>query len=353
MNKKFFAKAAAVVAVLGLATTATPAFAGDAIAGKGSSFANNALQYCLSHYDPATGDTVTYTSTGSGTGRTEFAAGNVDWAASDGTYAATDKQPAAYQNIPLFGGPVVFAYNKNSGIPAGLKLTSKVVSGILKGTITKWNAPEIVAINKGAKLPAKTISVFYRTSGSGTTENLTNYLMQTSGDTWIKSKDLQAAAGGTLAPTALAKATSSVIADKVESTKYAFGYFDLSDAVSAKVAIASLKNEFGNFVAPTAKAGATFLAGQSAVLDTTKPYLDGTLAIDFKKQIKGAYQLTIVTYGLAPKDGTTSKATAVEGWFKNVVSSCLPSNAAKLGYVALPSGLKATSLTQIAAISTK
>jgi phosphate transport system substrate-binding protein len=353
MNKKFFAKAAAVVAVLGLATTATPAFAGDAISGKGSSFANNALQYCLSHYDPATGDTVTYTSTGSGTGRTEFAAGNVDFAASDGTYAATDKQPAAYQNIPLVGGPVVFAYNKNSGIPAGLKLSAEVVSGILKGTITKWNAKEIAAINKGAKLPAKTISVFYRTSGSGTTENLTNYLAQVLGTGWTKSKDLQAAAGGTLAPTALAKATSSVIADKVESTKYAFGYFDLSDAVSAKVSVASLKNQYGNYVAPTAKAGATFLAGQAAVVDSTKPYLDGTLAIDFKKEIKGAYQLTIVTYGLAPKGGTTAKSLAVEGFFKNVVSSCLPSNAAKLGYVALPSGLKSSALTQIEAISTK
>ena len=350
MNKKFLVKAAAVVVALGLTASATPAFAADAIAGKGSSFANAALQYCLSHYDPASNDTVTYTSTGSGTGRSEFAAKTVDWAATDGLYAATDKQLDKYATIPLVGGPVVFAYNKSSGIPANLKLDADTISQIFKGTITKWNDAAIEAMNPGKKLPAKTITVFYRTSGSGTTENLTNYLAQALGTGWTKSKDLQAAAGGTLAAAATAKATSSVIADKVQSTKYAFGYFDLSDAVSAKVSYAALKNAAGQFVVPSAAAGAKFLAGQTAVVDATSPRTDGTLTIDFTKKIKGAYQLTIVTYGLAPTAAGTTKATAVKNWFQYVVGTCLPSKAASLGYVALPTTLKNSALAQIANI---
>lgn len=352
MNKKFFAKAAAVVAVLGLTATSTPAFAGEAIAGKGSSFANGALQYCLSHYDPSTNDTVTYTSTGSGTGRSEFTKGTVDWAATDGTYGSTETKPASFVTIPLLGGPVVFAYNKNSGLPAGLKLDAAAVSGILKGTIMKWNDKAIAKLNPGKTLPAKSILTFYR-DASGTTENLTNYLAQnvpTAG--WTKSKDL-----GTLIkatnPTATVKATSSVLADKVQNTKYAFGYFDLSDAVSAKVAYAALKNANGEFVAPSAKAGATFLAGQSTVVDSSNAATDGTLTIDFKKKIKGAYQLTIVTYGLAPKGGTSAKSGAVEDWFKYVVNSCLPTKGASLGYVALPTKLKNSALAQIGTISTK
>ncbi len=352
MNKKFYAKAAAVVAVLGLTVTATPAFAADAIAGKGSSFANGALQYCLSHYDPASNDTVTYTSTGSGTGRSEFAKGNVDWAATDGTYGSTETKPSSYVTIPLLGGPVVFAYNKNSGLPANLKLDAATVSGILKGTIAKWNDKAIAKLNPGKTLPAKRILTFYR-DASGTTENVTNYLLQNvPAAGWTKSKDLgpQIKATNT---TATVKATSSVLADKVQSTKYAFGYFDLSDAVSAKVAYASLKNANGDYVAPTAANGAKFLAGQTTVVDSSNAATDGTLTIDFTKKIKGAYQLTIVTYGLAPKGGTTTKAAAVEGWFKYVVSSCIPTKGAGLGYVALPTKLKNAALAQIATISDK
>lgn len=352
MNKKFYAKAAAVVAVLGLTVTATPAFAADAIAGKGSSFANGALQYCLSHYDPASNDTVTYTSTGSGTGRSEFAKGNVDWAATDGTYGSTETKPSSYVTIPLLGGPVVFAYNKNSGLPANLKLDAATVSGILKGTIAKWNDKAIAKLNPGKTLPAKSILTFYR-DASGTTENVTNYLLQNvPAAGWTKSKDLgpQIKATNT---TATVKATSSVLADKVQSTKYAFGYFDLSDAVSAKVAYASLKNANGDYVAPTAANGAKFLAGQTTVVDSSNAATDGTLTIDFTKKIKGAYQLTIVTYGLAPKGGTTTKAAAVEGWFKYVVSSCIPTKGAGLGYVALPTKLKNAALAQIATISDK
>lgn len=352
MNKKFYAKAAAVVAVLGLTVTATPAFAADAIAGKGSSFANGALQYCLSHYDPASNDTVTYTSTGSGTGRSEFAKGNVDWAATDGTYGSTETKPSSYVTIPLLGGPVVFAYNKNSGLPANLKLDAATVSGILKGTIAKWNDKAIAKLNPGKTLPAKSILTFYR-DASGTTENVTNYLLQNvPAAGWTKSKDLGPQIKATNS-TATVKATSSVLADKVQSTKYAFGYFDLSDAVSAKVAYASLKNANGDYVAPTAANGAKFLAGQTTVVDSSNAATDGTLTIDFTKKIKGAYQLTIVTYGLAPKGGTTTKAAAVEGWFKYVVSSCIPTKGAGLGYVALPTKLKNAALAQIATISDK
>jgi phosphate transport system substrate-binding protein len=351
MNNKFLVKAAAAAAVIGLTAIATPAVAAEAIAGKGSSFANGALQYCLAHFDPASNDTVTYTSTGSGTGRSEFAKGTVDWAATDGTYGSADSQPASYVTVPLLGGPVVFAYNKSSGIPANLKLDAATISGILKGTIAKWDDAAIKKLNPGKKLPAKAILTFYR-DASGTTENLTNYLLQNVPSAgWTKSKDLTAQIKTNASATV--KATSSVLADKVQNTKYAFGYFDLSDAVTAKVAYAALKNANGDFVVPTAAAGAKFLAGQTTVVDSSSMRTDGTLTIDFTKKIKNAYQLTIVTYGLAPKGGTNAKAAAVEGWFKYVVNTCMPTKAASLGYVALPSKLKTAALAQIATISDK
>jgi phosphate transport system substrate-binding protein len=359
MNKKFVATAAALAVVSSLFFTGGAAQAATALSGKGSSFAANAIAYCAAHYDPASNDTVTYTSTGSSTGRTEFAASNVQFAVSDGPY--TSGFPTnRYVNVPLLGGPVVFAYNKLSKkVPAGLHLTAAIASGIFKGTITKWNDKAIAKVNAGKKLPAKAINVYYRTSGSGTTANLTTYLYQVLGGAnsgWANnSKDLQAAAGGTLAANAKAKATSAIIADLVQSDPYGFGYFDLSDAVSAKVNAAALQNAKGQFVAPTAAAAAKFLSAQSATKDSSNTLAgdatDGTLSIDFTKKVTGAYQLSIVTYGIANRGSSDAKDIAVKNFFSYVVNTCMPAKGAALGYVALTGGLKTTALGQIAAIS--
>ncbi len=364
MHKKLLAAAAALATVSGLMFTGSAAFAAPvSISGKGSSFAANAITYCAAHYDPSSGDTVTYTSTGSGTGRTEFAAGNVNFAVADGGYSS-GFPTSRYVNIPLLGGPIVFAYNKTSKkLPAGLKLTASLVSQILKGEIKKWNDPAIVAKNKGLKLPAKTINVYYRTSGSGTTANLTTYLSQTLGSSkWVaNSKDLLDASDGVagngtgkLAATAKSKATSAVIADLVESDAYGFGYFDLSDAASANVNKASLQNKVGQYVAPTAAAAVKFLNAQTAIKDATNTLAgdatDGLLSIDFTKKVPGAYQLSIVTYGIAHRGSSDASDLAVKGFFNYVVKSCMPTYAASHGYVALTGELKKTALAQIAAI---
>lgn len=354
MNKKFLTSVATLSAAAAILVSITPAQAASSLSGKGSSFAANAISYCAAHYDPSSGDTVTYTSTGSGTGRTEFAAGNIPFAVADGGY--TSGYPTSrFVNVPLLGGPVVFAYNKNSKkIPVGLKLNTNVISKILKGTITRWNDPAIKAINVGKTLPSALINVYYRTSGSGTTENLTAYLAaNTSG--WTKSKDLAAAAGGTLSARGKAKSTSAVIADMVESDPYGFGYFDLSDAVSASVNKAYLKNANGEYIAPSATAAAKFLGAQGLTKDSTNTIegdrTDGLLSIDFAKKVSGAYQLSIVTYGIANR-GTATSGTdfAVKGFFKYVLNTCMPAYAANHGYVALPSTLKTKALAQVAAI---
>ena len=355
-TKKLLASAAALATAAIILASGGAAHAASSLSGKGSSFAANAISYCAAHYDPASGDTVTYTSTGSGTGRSEFAAGNVQFAVTDAPY--TSGYPTSrYVNVPLFGGPVVFAYNKNAKkIPAGLKLDAAAVSGILKGTIRTWDDAAIKKINVGKKLPHKFINVYYRTSGSGTTTNLTTYLAQTLKTGWITgSKDLMASAGGTLATGAKAKATSAVIADMVESDPYAFGYFDLSDAASANVNSALLKNASGQFVAPTSAAAVKFLAAQGLTKDATNTLAgdatDGILTIDFAKKVAGAYQLSIVTYGLAPRGTATSgNAFAVKGFFKYVLNTCMPTYAASHGYVAFVGGLKNKALAQADAI---
>ena len=46
--------------------------------------------------------------------------------------------------------------------PGKMKLTGDVIAGIYLGKITKWNAPEITALNPDIKLPALDIVVVDR-----------------------------------------------------------------------------------------------------------------------------------------------------------------------------------------------
>ncbi len=352
MIKKFLAISAAAT-VLAAALVAAPANAsGVSIAGKGSSFANSMLQACTAAY---TKNTATYTSTGSGTGRSEFAAGNVQWAATDVPY--TSGFPTQrYETIPLFGGPIAFAYSA-VGVGNGLQLTPVIISKILKGQITKWNDPSIVKANPRSKLPNKTIKVAYRASGSGTNSNLTNYLSQTVGGWTAGSNDMVVAAGGSgsFSSNATAFANAQLLAGYIEDNSNVFGYFDLADAITADVGVARLKNAFGEYIAPTAPAASRFLAAQKPV-KSTNDATEGTLAIDFKLKVKGAYQLSIVVYGLAPrnaafpKKSTNATNLAVQNWFSYIVNSCVPTRAARLGYVPITGPLKTAVRGQIAKI---
>ena len=363
MRNKLMTVIAAIAVVSGVIISAPANAAGVSIAGKGSSFANGLLQACTASY---TTNTATYTSTGSGTGRTEFAAGNVQWAASDNQYTTAPLPGFNYTTVPLFGGPVVFAYSA-VGVGDGLNLDASIISGIFKGTITKWNDAAIKALNTKVKLPNKSIKVAYRASGSGTTANLTSYLNQTVGGWLANNKDLVAAAGGSgsFSTNATSFATSQLLAGYIEDTNNAFGYFDLSDALTADVGIAKLKNAAGAFVMPTASAAGKFINAQPIITGSTDA-LNGTIGFtsngslvlgpNFTKVIPGAYQLSIVTYGLAPRfdNGGNSKVVstdatklAVKDFFSNVVTKCAVSKAAGLGYVPLGSALKASAIAQI------
>jgi len=353
MFKKIITAAASVAVVAGVLLAAPANAAGVTLAGGGSSFANGMLTACAASY---TNNTVSYTKSSSGTGRSSYANSTFNYAATDGTYAGTETFSGAngtrYVTVPLLGGPVVFAYSA-VGVNDGLKLTPAIVSGIFKGTITRWDDAALKALNPKVKLPKKAIKVAYRTSGSGTTGNLTNYLSQTVGG-WTKSStDLVAAAGGSgsFATNSSSYANSQLLAAYIEDNANAFGYFDLSDAVTADVGIAALQNAAGAYVMPTASAAAKFISAQTP-LTTATDNLQGTLAIDFTKVVSGAYQLSIVTYGVAPRFTGTGKSQdasklAVQDFFNYVVKTCVPSKAASLGYVALGGALKTSALNQI------
>src|SRR5204862_3922438 len=110
------------------------------------------------------------------------------------------------------------------GAPAHLNLNGKVLAGIFLGEITNWNDAAIKALNKGASLPNLKITPVYRSDGSGTTFNFTDYLSKVSG-TW-KSK-----VGNSTQvsfPNGVGPRGSSGVANVVSRTEGAVTYVDVA-----------------------------------------------------------------------------------------------------------------------------
>src|SRR6476646_3066926 len=101
----------------------------------------------------------------------------VDFGASDAPMSDEElaklKGPALH--VPTVLGAVVLTYNL-PGLAKPIDLSGDVIAGIFLGKITKWNAPEIAALNKGMALPNKDILIVHRSDASGTTYVFTDYL---------------------------------------------------------------------------------------------------------------------------------------------------------------------------------
>lgn len=329
--------ASALVASITLVAPA--AYADETIIGSGSSYMSSMQQTCIAGYKTASTDSVTYTSTGSGTGKTQFAAGSTQFGGSDSLYSSD--APDNFTYVPLIGGPVAIVFNV-VGVK-NLNLTPKLISEIFTAKITKWNDSKIKAENTAvaSKLPDSTIQIVFRSGNSGTTNNLGNYLKQTVGGSW-KAADAWADASGST--TGTGAGTSAVVITTVKGLANSIGYVDLADSLTAGLSYAAVKNGAGQYVKPSVAASSRFLA--------TQPILaNGAVSFDYKKKVTGGYNLTLVAYGIAPtKSPNANRGLAVKDYFTYFVNTCAPAKAAAVGYVAVSGKLKAKALELIAKI---
>jgi phosphate transport system substrate-binding protein len=329
--------ASALVASITLVAPA--AYANETITGSGSSYMNSMQQACIAGYSSASTNKVTYTSTGSGTGKTQFASGATQFGGSDSLYSSD--QPANFTYVPLIGGPVAIVFNV-AGVK-NINLTPKLLDGIFTGTITKWNDAAIKKVNAAvaSKLPNATIQIVYRSGNSGTTNNFGNYMKQTVGGSW-KAADAWADASGST--TGTGAGTSAVVITTVKGLANSIGYVDLADSLTAGLSFAAVQNAAGQYVKPSVAASARFLASQTVSTN-------GEVVFDYKKKVTGGYNLSLIAYGMAPtKSPFASKAAAVKDYFTYFINTCAPAKAADVGYVAVSGKLKAKALELVAKI---
>jgi phosphate transport system substrate-binding protein len=234
-----------------------------------------------------------YQSIGSGGGIKQISERTVDFGASDAPM--TDEELAkaqGIQHVPTVLGAVVVTYHAPI---EGLKLTPETLAGIFLGAITKWNDPKLAQDNPGVKLPDTAVAVVHRSDGSGTTSIFTDYLAKVSPE-W-KSK---VGAGKSVKwPVGLGAKGNEGVTGVVKSTPGAVGYVELAYAHQNQLAMASLRNRDGVFMAPSLESSSAAAAGVEMPADYRVSITDA--------KGKDAYPLASFTYLLVYKDQADPK----------------------------------------------
>lgn len=232
-----------------VATSAVMAFSSALAAdmtGAGATFPYPIYAKWAEEYKKATGNGLNYQSIGSGGGIKQIKAKTVDFGASDMPLPQDELEKEGLVQFPAIMGGVVPVVNLDGVTPGQLKLTGALLADIYLGKVTKWNAPEITALNAGVKLPAEEITVVHRADGSGTSFLFTDFLSKSNAD--FKSK----VGAGTAVkwPTGLGGKGNEGVAANVQRIKNSIGYVEYAYAKKNKMSHAQVKNRDGQFVQP-------------------------------------------------------------------------------------------------------
>jgi phosphate transport system substrate-binding protein len=235
----------AVAALLGIGAQAQAE--SPTITGAGATFPYPVYSKWAFDYNKETGVRLNYQSIGSGGGIKQIKEKTVDFGASDAPMEPAELDKAGLLQFPMIMGGVVPVVHI-PGIATGqLKLSAANLADIFLGKITKWNDPKIMADNKGLNLPGTDITVVHRADGSGTTWIFTNYLTKVSPEWKSKVGNDKAVQW----PVGLGGKGNEGVAAFVTKVDGAIGYVEYAYALQNKMAAALLKNQAGNFVAPT------------------------------------------------------------------------------------------------------
>lgn len=343
----------------GTQTTTSGAAASDVVCGgkkalkaSGSSAQSNAMTRFVAAYEAACdGQTLNYTSNGSGAGVSEFLGAQTDIGGSDSPLSEKKGEPAKALercgseawNLPVVFGPLAVTYNVK-GVDK-LNLDGQTVAKIFNGTISTWNDPAIAALNSGVSLPGEKINVIYRSDESGTTDNFQQYLDAASTGAWAKGAG-KTFAGGVGEGAKGNEGTSAA----VKGTEGSITYNEWSFAKSQNLSVASIITsadpapvEISTETVGKTIAGAKIKGkGNDLVLDTTSFYTPSE---------KGAYPIVLATYEIVCSKYTDAEtATAVKAFLTSTIGAG-QNGLTDNGYIPVPDDFKAKLKTAIAAIS--
>ena len=186
-------------------------------------------------------------------------------------------------HIPVSLGAVAVAYHLPGFGSGRLRLAPAALADIYRGRIASWDDPRLASLNPGAGLPALPITAVPCSDESGTGAVLLEYLAKSGpGAPWPAG--------------APAEGSDAATARRITSTPGALGCLELAEASRAGLPTASLRNEAGEFVAPS-------LEGIAAAAEGAARLIPADLRA-FLVDAPGAqaYPLSFFFYVLADRD---------------------------------------------------
>ena len=259
--------------------------------GAGSSFVSPLVLTWVQPYEAATGVHVDYNPIGSGGGIQAIQNRQVDFGASDAPMTPDQFNACnGCVQIPWEASGTSIAYNLQ-GAPPHLKITGPVIASIYLGKIKKWNDPALKKLNPGANLPDTDITPIWRSDGSGTTYNVTDYLSRVSGE--FKSK----IGVGTQVnfPVGTGGRGSSSVSAVLSRTNGGIIYVDVAFATKNHFSFFSVKNKAGKYTLPGTK------QIKAAMLTVKHITPDNKISIvDPPKSAPAAYPISTFTYVILP-----------------------------------------------------
>jgi phosphate transport system substrate-binding protein len=317
---------------------------GTALNGAGATFPYPIYSKWFSEYATAKGVKINYQSIGSGGGIRQLSEQTVDFGASDAPMSDAELSKAKggpILHFPTVLGAVVVTYNL-PGVTSPLRLTGDVLADIFAGRVLKWNAPAIVALNPGVKLPGLDILVVHRSDGSGTTYIFTSYLAAASA-AW---KAGPGAGKEVPWPAGLGAKGNEGVAGQVKQTPGSIGYVELAYAKQNNLAYAAIRNVGGQFVTPSIE---SVTAAAGAIADTISDNSDYRLSI-VNASGASAYPISSMTWLLVYQNQPDATKGQHLVDFLRWAYETGYKDAASLDYAPLPDKMRSKLIARLASI---
>ncbi|WP_435949721.1 phosphate ABC transporter substrate-binding protein PstS [Psychrobacter sp. DM8] len=220
------------------------------ITGAGASFPQPIYAKWSDAYNQSTGGQVNYQSIGSSGGIKQIIANTVDFGASDAPMTPEELNAAGLIQFPTVIGGVVPVVNIKGIAPGQLKLDGDTLADIYLGKISNWNDLAIKAMNPDLALPDAAITTVFRSDGSGTTFNFTDYLAKVSSD-WNNNVGVDKTVKWPTSATGAGGKGNEGVASYVTRMNNSIGYVEYAYAKQNGMSHVALKNAAGNVVQPS------------------------------------------------------------------------------------------------------
>ena len=318
---------------------------------------------------------INYSADGSTTGRNNFISGQSDFAASDIPFQTNPgdgsppehPQVGSYAYMPITAGGTVFMYNLkiNGQRVTDLRLSGANITKIFTGVITNWDDPALAADNPGLRLPDQAIVPVVRSDGSGTSFELTEWMISQNPGLW-NAYCSRVGRSGACGATSFYPTVTGMIAQNsdlgvVSYVSQAFatgsiGYVNYYYAKSTGFPVVKMLNSAGYYTEPTPQnVAVSLLQDQVDTTDVNNPalYLTQKLEGVYTDPDPRTYPLSSYGYLILPTKVGSSFSTAkglTLAAFATYAMCQGQTESANLGYSPMPINLVEASFAQIAKI---